>query len=318
MAMACLSLPSLPRLRRPQGEHLLAFGAEWLAVAGVVLLDLVLAWRLHFHLLVTWRDGVVVCGLLGIALLLRFSGFGRGRLIAEYVALSAAAVMALCVLTYLCLAASGPLVDARLLAFDRMLGFDWRAGFRLFEAHPQVAAALRLAYRSPALQDLYFVLLFGLMGDKARLRQLFWLLLSALLVTCAGVWLFPAYGPFKLFGLEAHGPFLADMERLRGGARSFTLAGMTGVICFPSFHTTMAIAYVWAFRGTGPIGRIITGLNLAMLAAIPFVGGHYLADMIAGAVVALACIAAVIGTPRLWRSRALLAVPQPLPQAERA
>jgi membrane-associated phospholipid phosphatase len=57
-------------------------------------------------------------------------------------------------------------------------------------------------------------------------------------------------------------------------------------------------------------------LNLAMLAAIPFVGGHYLADMIAGAGVALACIAAVTWTPRLWRSRTLLA--QALPQAETA
>ena len=317
MAMARLCLPSLPRVRRRE-ESLLAFGAEWLAVGGVMLLDLVLALRLGFHLRVGWQDGVVACTLLGLALLLRLSGYQRGRLVAEYVALSAMAVTALCVLTYLCLAAAGPLVDAQLLAFDRMLGFDWRAGFRLFEAHPHVAAALRLAYRSPAVQDLYFVLLFGLMGDKARLRQLFWLFLTALLVTCAGVWLFPAYGPFKLFGLEAHGPFLADMERLRGGARSFALADMTGVVCVPSFHTSMAIAYVWAFRGTGPIGRIITGLNLAMLAAIPFVGGHYLADMVAGAAVALACIAAVTATPRLWRTRALLAVPQPLPQAERA
>jgi hypothetical protein len=313
--MARLSLSSLSRPCRARGDSLLLFGPEWLAIGGVTLLDLLLAPPLHFHLLFTWRNGTAVGALLGLALLLRLAGHHRGRLVLEYVALSLTAVMALCVLTYLSLAASGPLADDRLLAFDRMLGFDWLAGFRLFEAHPQVAAVLKLVYQSLPFQYFYCALLFGLMGNGTRLRQLFWMILIAGLITCAGVWLLPAYGPFKMFGLESRGHFLPDMEHLRTGRDlTFALAELTGVICFPSFHTTMAIAYAWAFRGTGPIGLSAMGLNLVMLLAIPFVGGHYLVDMIAGAGVALACIAAVTWAPRLWRSRAMLATPQSLPQ----
>ncbi len=31
---------------------------------------------------------------------------------------------------------------------------------------------------------------------------------------------------------------------------------MTGVVSFPSFHTTMALAYVYGFRRTGAIGVV--------------------------------------------------------------
>jgi membrane-associated phospholipid phosphatase len=79
---------------------------------------------------------------------------------------------------------------------------------------------------------------------------------------------------------------------------------MTGVICFPSFHTTMALASIYAFRRTGIIGICVAGINSAMLFAIPFVGGHYLVDMIAGAGVALVSIAAVAWCPFIWKGLA--------------
>ena len=60
----------------------------------------------------------------------------RGGLMAEYFALTLAASTAVCVLSYLCLASAGPLVDSRLMAMDRMLGFDWLAGYRFVHAHP--------------------------------------------------------------------------------------------------------------------------------------------------------------------------------------
>ena len=163
--------------------------------------------------------------------MLRLFGYPRGRLVLEYAALLSVGTAVLCVLTYLCFAMSGPLIDGRLLAIDRMMGFDWLSGLRLFNAHPRIAHFLTLLYKSPALQELYFVILFGLTNDKARLRRLFWLFLIALLITCAGAQMFPAYGPFKIFGLESHGHFLPDMERLHSGrGLTFKLSRMTGVI----------------------------------------------------------------------------------------
>ena len=313
-----LTAITLPRPHWPRDKAILLFGPEWLAVGAVALLDLVLAQRIHFHLIMSWNNVMGTAAFLGAALLLHLFGYPRGRLVLEYTAIVAAGTAVLCVLSYVSFAMSGPLIDNQLLAIDRMMGFDWLSGFRFFNTDPRVASLLTLLYQSPGVQELYFVLLFGLTNDKARLRGLFWLFLIALLITCAGSWLFPAYGPFKIFGLESHGNFLSEMEHLKSGHDlTFVLSHMTGVICFPSFHTTLAAIFIYGFRRTGPIGVFVAGINSAMLLAIPFVGGHYLIDMIAGAGIALVSIAAVEWGPSLWRR--YLALPaQRLPQTQMA
>jgi len=74
-------------------------------------------------------------------------------------------------------------------------------------------------------------------------------------------------------------------------------------VTFPSFHTAMALTYIWGFRNTGPIGWGATLLNIVMLCAIPWIGGHYLVDMIAGAAVMLVSLAIVKGASILWKYR---------------
>src|SRR5262245_7894178 len=86
------------------------------------------------------------------------------------------------------------------------------------------------------------------------------------------------------------------MERLHSGDLHFALAQLTGVVSFPSFHTTMAILYVYGFGRVGWMGWVAALLNVAMLLAIPFYGGHYLVDVFAGAAVALISVVAV----KLW------------------
>jgi hypothetical protein len=63
----------------------------------------------------------------------------------------------------------------------------------------------------------------------------------------------------------------------------------------------MALAYIWAFRGTGPAGWMIAALNLVMLASVPFFGGHYLMDMISGAATMLLALGLIRGVPALWK-----------------
>jgi membrane-associated phospholipid phosphatase len=73
------------------------------------------------------------------------------------------------------------------------------------------------------------------------------------------------------------------------------------VICFPSLHTAMALAYPYGLRRTGPIFAVFVVLNFLMLFTIPFFGGHYLVDMLAGAGVMLVSLAvarySVFGLP---------------------
>jgi membrane-associated phospholipid phosphatase len=95
------------------------------------------------------------------------------------------------------------------------------------------------------------------------------------------------------------------MQQLVSGQDlNFALSKMTGVVSFPSFHTAMALAYVWAFRKTGAIGWVIAALNLVMVAAVPWYGGHYLVDMIAGAATLLLSVALVSNYGKLKASAA--------------
>src|ERR1700709_883141 len=122
------------------------FVPEWCALGALALLDA--AWAAHIHLsfFATAKDFAVLALALSITVMLRAFSLRRGGLMAEYFALTLAASTAVCVLSYLCLASAGPLVDSRLMAMDRMLGFDWLAGYRFVHAHPALAALLGLAY----------------------------------------------------------------------------------------------------------------------------------------------------------------------------
>ncbi len=280
------------------------FVPEWCAVTALVLLDVLWAARIPVTFTIT-RDDFLVLGLgLGACWGLRAMRLRKGGLMAEYFALTLTATTAICVLSYLCLASSGPLVDARLMAMDRALGFDWLAGYQFLSAHPGLKSVLGFAYGSLVYQGLYFCVLLALMDRKQRMRDMFWLFGLCALFACLGTLLFPALGPSKFFNIETHNGFVPVMEHILSGRDlTFALSGMTGVVSFPSFHTAMALAYVWAFRGTGPAGWAMAGVNLVMLLAVPFFGGHYLMDMIAGAATMLLSLAMVKYAPGLWAMR---------------
>jgi len=278
------------------------FVPEWCALGVLALLDA--AWAAHIHLdfVAAPRDFLILALALSVTFSLRAFAVRRGGLMAEYFALTLAGSTAICALSYLCLASAGPLVDARLMAMDRALGFDWLAGYRFVHAHPALTALLGLAYGSLVYQGLYFCLLLGLMNAKQQLRDMFWLFLLTGLLACAGAVLFPALGPSKFYNIQTNNGFVPVMQHLLSGRDlHFALSGMTGVVSFPSFHTAMALAYCWAFRKTGLISAAIMALNIIMLCAVPFFGGHYLVDMVAGAAAMLLALALLKTAPLLGR-----------------
>ena len=286
------------------------FVPEWSVLAFLALADALWARVIGFHVAVAGRDFLALYWALGIIAALKFFDIRRGALMAEYFALSLAATSAICVLSYLALASSGPLVDARLMAMDRALGFDWITSYRFVMAHPLLSKVLGFAYGSLCYQGLYFCVLLAVMNAQARLREMFWLVLICGLLACMGALWLPAFGPSKLYNIGTTNGFMPDMMHLVSKQNlDFALAKMTGVVSFPSFHTAMALAYAYAFRKTGIIGWAIAGLNLVMLAAVPWFGGHYLVDMIAGAATMLLALGLIIGFERL-RANAASAWPR--------
>jgi hypothetical protein len=270
------------------------FAPEWLSVAALAALAVLWMVRVGFELTLSWRDGEFLFAAFAIVLVARCFKFDRLNMTADYFALSLAATMTFGLVSYLAMATPGPLFDDEFLAADRALGFDWLTGFHWLEAHPAASKIFEYSYDSLVYQGLYFGILFGLMGKRRQLREMYWLVFIAGLFTSAGAVLFPAFGAYKAFGLESYGTFLPDMERLRSGHHlSFALSKLSGVVSFPSFHTTMALTFMYGFRRTGLIGWLFIPVNIAMLAAIPYFGGHYLVDMIAGAAVMLVSLACV-------------------------
>ena len=282
-----------------------AFAPEWVAIAALVLVDIVWVRVIGFHL----RVGAVLLLTPFVLLLLivvpRALGRGRIALFFEYVALSLLGSFALIILSYLCMASSGPLADPWLLAADRALGFDWLGLYRRIAQHPALMTAMEFTYDSLLVQSLYVTVLLGLRSDPGEMRSLWRLSTIGCILCSLGAMAAPALGPFHDFGMDAKGIFLPAMKQLLAKENlSFDAATLTGVICFPSYHTVLALTCPWALRRSGALFRIFIGLNGLMLFTIPFFGGHYLTDMIAGAGV----FAVALGIVTLLERAPLLAL----------
>lgn len=274
------------------------FAVEWSAIAALYLVDFVWARSIDFHLLLSGQNWAVIAGFVGTCFALRLLFPPRVGIFAEYFCLSFSGTAGLVLFSYLCMASAyGPLVDQALLRADLALGFDWLALHDWIMAHPSLARAGSLLYLSQVIQGFYCTILLGLMQQRSRMRELWRLTFIASILCCLTGMLFPALGPFKIFGLRSEGSFLPVMEHLLSHRDLvFTPASLAGVICFPSLHTVMALAIPYGLRRTGAIFYIFVVLNALLLVTIPVFGGHFLMDMIAGAVVMLVSLVLA----RLW------------------
>lgn len=277
------------------------FAPEWTALAVVALVDLAWAQQIGFHLLFSSQDALVLLGPLPLLIAAWALRAERAALVLEFFCLSLTCTAVFGVMSYLSLAsAHGALVDAQLLAADRALGFDWLALYQWIVARPVLSGLLLTLYVSAVVQALVAGIVLGWRHQRRELSELFRVIILSSFITCMGAMLFPSLGPFKLFAIQERGFFLADMEHLLTHRDlTFALSKLTGVINFPSFHAVLALTYGYGFYRGGAFGRAMTVLNIMMLLSIPFMGGHYLVDVLAGMGVFAVSLAAVKAFSRL-------------------
>ncbi|CAN5517226.1 hypothetical protein BH09PSE4_BH09PSE4_01760 [soil metagenome] len=256
----------------------------------------VLPWALH-------NAPFYLCGVaaLGLHFGLRDATGRVARAIADgaqYIAILTLIVLLGAVASYPMAAESHGFSDAALQRVDLALHFDWLGWYRLVAAHPMLQEAGRIAYQSiyltPALLLGYFA--WGQHRVEARrFLATFWL---AALITLALFPLMPAVGPLAYLW-RGPIPYMPEsalwqpelIPALRLHAiHQVDLGVLRGLVSAPSFHTVAAILYIataWRIRR---LRWPVTAVNLAMLLATPVEGTHYLADMLAGAGVAMVAI----------------------------
>ncbi|SDN54319.1 PAP2 superfamily protein [Methylobacterium phyllostachyos] len=195
-----------------------------------------------------------------------------------------------------------PFVDGALARFEAGLGFDWTAYVAFLARHPTLSWWLALAYHSSGPQVGIVVIALSATRRLGRLwayARLFSVTLLCVIVVAA---LFPALGPYATYAprvvpsepIETVGALwhLKPVARLRAGTMdSLALGALRGLATFPSFHVCLAILTGWALAPLPVLGPLAILLNAAVIVATLGAGGHYLPDLLAGAVLAVAALA---------------------------
>ena len=227
--------------------------------------------------------------------------------IAFYIALWWSFAAFASIATYLAAAHATGLVDELLLSIDRALGFDWPAWESFVHAHPWLTMVLHSAYMTLPLQILGSIVYFSIV-TPARNERFFLACALALVVTTIASAVFPAAGPFIDYGNTQNDTlYFTQVLSVRTGAPlRFDLGDLQGIICFPSYHTILAIIFVMSHAGLRWSFYPVLALNAVMLVSIPSEGGHYLVDMLGGLPVALGSMAAAKWASAHWHPRDLI------------
>jgi hypothetical protein len=267
----------------------------WLALAGLAVFIFALAsyQGLAFE---HPQTNIKIFAVLGTICLIFFALFGRSSRVGVmigYLMLWIATGPLGFALSYVCATLNFPILDRALDGFDKTLGFDWLAWYTFVNAHSALKDALTAAYTSMPLQIIFSIIYFSHREESHRSNELWWTALIAVVITVVASGIFPAMGSYEYYGVvnAKQGIHLPDLHALRDGTLTIlSFERAKGIVTLPSFHTVMTILLTYIYRRQYRILYAVLPLNVLQLAAIPSEGGHYIADMVAGAAVAAIAI----------------------------
>jgi len=205
-------------------------------------------------------------------------------------------------LSYLCFAIGRPLTDTAFAHADDVLGLDWLAWANFVSRHPLFLRAQWIAYGSYIWQPAVAVVVLALRRPREGNAELFNALFISLVLTLVTVALFPAIGALAALGLNA--PAAPIVHILREAPAAHPLP-YSGIVAFPSFHTVMAILFVYASRGSRYLFPAAFLLNALVVISVPLGGDHYFVDVFGGAVVSFIGITIARTMARASRHRGI-------------
>lgn len=207
------------------------------------------------------------------------------------------------ILSYLSAGFSLPLLDSQFNNIDRTLGFDWISWFNFTQSHPALNFVLTSAYTSMFPQILTAMIFFAWTEENSSNAELWWTSMITLIIVSLISGLLPALGSFHYYNkLLEKAIHLPDLVAIRNKTMTvLPILVLKGIITLPSFHAASAILLTYPYRRHRLLFGVAISINLLMLVSTPFLGGHYLIDVLTGAACAVFSIFIFRATRRRLR-----------------
>jgi hypothetical protein len=192
--------------------------------------------------------------------------------------------------------------DALLARWDAALGVEVPDVLRVMERFPAVAGFLAASYDTLIVLVTLAIVVPPLCGRMDKAKEYALAVLAAAAIALPLFAAFQAEGPWCYYGYPPSPPQAECTQMYRALKTDewyvLDLSSMNGLICFPSFHTILAVL---AASALWPIPYLrwpaAVAAGLIVLATVT-TGWHYLADVIGGLLIAAASVAVARGY--LW------------------
>lgn len=191
------------------------------------------------------------------------------------------------VLSYLTYTLNFPLFDKTFDHWDQFFGFHALDLILWVRAHPWLYLISGEIYNTYYFQLPLVIFYFSFFVKTNDLQRFIVLFMIAALITIFISSFCPSITTYGWYG------YTPDLHQARALNRIYELRSQfvnitkgDGIIEFPSFHTTVALLYIYIFRHTTKwIFVPILILNCLMIVTCLIHGGHYLVDLLGGAAV---------------------------------
>ncbi|NTX28275.1 phosphatase PAP2 family protein [Burkholderia pyrrocinia] len=291
------------------------YAASWGAIIIVAIVDFEWAKRTGFTIGHGWPFSFVkeLCIVFGVALgLIGVAALPRYRALAHMLRCREFAATLFCLMTfavwgqtasitsYLGIGLNVTSIADPLVRFDRAIGFDWVNAYHWVAAHPILKVVFKYAYYSAFAQLVAFPVILAIARRPDDIAEFLAILFGSSILLMLISIPFPAESAFIHYGISDPGTVgtVSDFTALRNGTlRSINPYAVQGLVSLPSFHTMLAIFFIYSMRHVRFVFPFAIVLNAVMIASTVTVGGHYLADVLAGGVcgaVLLWCAAAAL------------------------
>lgn len=193
--------------------------------------------------------------------------------------------------------------DATLARWDRALGLEVTDIIGLTRQYPAIDHMLGHVYQSLMLLITAAVILAPMTGRVVAAMETIVACVLSVYLAFPAFALLQARGPWRYYGysplIDQRG-FESKFAALKGDVWFFVdLNYKDGIVCFPSYHTILAVLAAAALSGVPYLGRIATSWAALIVVSTLTTGSHYVVDVLAGLAVAAVSVAGARGVSRL-------------------